>query len=275
MYAFCENKVTSFEPDFNRSVSIEFSDHRITFNAGVLMPQNVLRRMFLATLDEETGKDYTYRREWIRRRFEALASAFAIDVLTYSILSNHVQVILRSRPHVLANLSDQEVAIRWLRVFPRHRIEEHLAEPSETDVKQLLADPERLSMIHTRLSNISWFMRALVEPIARMANSQDKCTGRFWEGRFKAQRIVDDAGLLACCMYVDLNPIRAAMAESIEGSLFTSAYNRLKAFQGKTIESSAAAMQAISTKEAAEIRKNSTPEGLADRCKKAHKRKGP
>ncbi len=65
------------------------------------------------------------------------------------------------------------------------------------------------------------------------------------------------------------------MAESIEDSLFTSAYDRLKASQGKTIESSAAAMQAISIKEAAEIRKNSTPEELADRRKKALKRKGP
>ncbi|MCU0711939.1 MAG: hypothetical protein MUC43_07750, partial [Pirellula sp.] len=122
--------------------------------------QRCVRRAFLAGDDDVSGIDYSYRREWIRRRFESLASVFSIDVLNYAILSNHVHVILRSRPDVLANLSDQEVAIRWLRVFPGRRIEEQLAEPSEIDVKQLVADPEHLAVIRTRLSDISWFMRA-------------------------------------------------------------------------------------------------------------------
>ena len=201
--------------------------------------QRCVRRAFLAGEDDISGIDYSYRREWIRRRFEALASVFAIDILTYAILSNHVHVILRSRPDVLTNLSDEEVAIRWLRVFPGHRMEEHLAEPSKIDVQRVLGDPDQLAMIRTRLSDISWFMRALAEPIARMANAQDGCTGRFWEGRFKAQRIVDDAGLLACAIYVDLNPVRAAMTESLEKSIHTSVYDRIESEKGKQIPSAA------------------------------------
>ncbi len=76
------------------------------------------------------------------------------------------------------------------------------------------------------------FMRALSEPIARRANREDECTGRFWEGRFKAQKIVDEAGILACAMYVDLNPVRAAMAKSPEQSRFTSAFDRIRAEKG-------------------------------------------
>ncbi len=111
---------------------------------------------FLAGLNHSTGKDYSFRREWIRRRIESLASVFGIDVLTYAVMSNHLHVILRNRPDVVAAWSDEEVAIRWLRVFPGRRLEEHLAEPTENDVKTLVNEPERLALVRQRLSDISW-----------------------------------------------------------------------------------------------------------------------
>jgi len=143
--------------------------------------QRCVRRAWLAGVDPRTGHDYSYRKEWIRRRMEALASVFAVDVLSYAIMSNHIHQILRNRPDVVAEWSDEEVALRWLKVFPGRRLEEHLAEPTENDVQTLCRDRERLDEIRRRLSDISWFMRALAEPIARMANKEDQCTGRFWK----------------------------------------------------------------------------------------------
>lgn len=235
--------------------------------------QRCVRRAFLAGFDSETGKDYSHRREWIRRRMEALASVFGIDVLTYAIMSNHFHIILRNRPDVVAEWTDEEVALRWLRVFPGRRLEEHLAEPTENDVQTLARNSERIAEIRTRLSDISWFMRALSEPIARFANRQDECTGRFWEGRFKAQRITDEAGLLACAMYVDLNPVRAAMAETPEESLHTSAYDRVKAAQGVRIASAAYDLVAVKTEDAGKTIRE-TP--IADlKANKKAKRKNP
>ena len=226
--------------------------------------QRCVRRAFLAGEDNVSGIDYSYRREWIRRRLEALASVFAIDVLSYAILSNHVHVIVRNRPDVLSQLPDKEIAIRWLRVFPGRRIEEQLAEPSQVDVQRVVSDPDLLAKIRTRLSDISWFMRALAEPIARIANSQDQCTGRFWEGRFKAQRIVDDAGLLACAMYVDLNPIRAAMAEGLESSVHTSVYDRLEAEKGGKMPSAAFDLVPITQEESIAQRRKSIAQQRQD-----------
>lgn len=237
--------------------------------------QRCIRRAYLAGVDVVTGKNFEHRREWIRCRMERLASVFGVDVLTYAILSNHMHVVIRTRPDVIAEWSDSQVALRWLRVFPGRRIDEQLAEPTTTDVEALTNNAERIKVIRTRLSNPSWFMKALCEPIARLANKQDEATGHFWEGRFKAQAIADDAGLLACSMYVDLNPIRAAMASTPEESLHTSAYDRIKALEGNTILSAAVDLVAIETEEAGKIRRTTSPDDLRKKRSAAKKKRGP
>jgi len=233
--------------------------------------QRCVRRAFLAGFDHATGKDFSLRKQWIRRRIEALASVFAVDVLAYAVMSNHLHLIVRNRPDVCARWSDEEVAIRWLRVFPGRRLEEHLAEPTDNDVKTLCRDKQRIAQIRSRLADISWFMRALAEPIARMANRQDECTGRFWEGRFKAQRVVDEAGLLACCMYVDLNPVRAAIAESPDGAPYTSAYDRIEAEKGRQIDSAAFDLRPVPTAQAGRAIRE-TPVEQLQRQRKARRR---
>ena len=236
--------------------------------------QRCVRRAYLAGLDPVSGKDFGFRREWIRCRMERLASVFGIDLLSYAILSNHLHLIARNRPDVVATWSDHDVALRWLKVFPGQRLDEHLGQPTTHEVDTLARNANRIAEIRTRLSNPSWFMKALCEPIARLANKQDEVRGHFWEGRFKAQSIIDEAGLLACSLYVDLNPVRAALAETPEKSVHTSAYDRIKALQGATIPSAAAELVAIDTVEAGRIRRTSSPQSLRQRTAAAKKRRG-
>jgi len=113
-----------------------------------------------------------FRREWFHRRRGALAlaSVFGVDVPAFAVMSNHVHLILRNRRDVVAPWSDGQVAIRWRRVFFGRSLEVQLAEPTQYDVQTLVNQPERLALSRQRLSDISWFMRALSEPIARLAN---------------------------------------------------------------------------------------------------------
>jgi hypothetical protein len=190
--------------------------------------QRCVRRAFLCGQDAFTGQSFEHRRAWIRQRLELLAGVFAIDCLTYTILSNHLHVVLRSRPDVVREWSDRDVAVRWLRVFPKRREKSgRHAEPDEHEVQMITGDRDRVTELRSRLSDMSWWMRCLAENIARRSNKEDACKGRFWEGRFRAQLILDEASLLACAAYVDLNPIRAALVRSPEASEFTGAKDRI------------------------------------------------
>lgn len=184
---------------------------------------------FFCGTDPLTGTDYDHRQELIRRRLEFMASVMGGEVLGYSVMSNHFHCILRNRPDVLSEWSDQEVAERWWQLCPGRKDENGAAaEPSEFEINSIRNDKEQLKEKRQRLSSVSWFMRFVSEKVAREANKQNECTGRFWEGRFKAQVLLDETALLACMQYVDLNPVRAAVAKTPETSDFTSAQDRIQ-----------------------------------------------
>jgi hypothetical protein len=98
---------------------------------------------------------------------------------------------------------------------------------TDGDINGIVWDEKRLGETRVRLSNLSWFMKALNEHISRRANREDGCKGRFWESRFGCQRIEDEAALLACMCYVDLNPVRAQAAKTLEEYDFTSIHDRM------------------------------------------------
>jgi hypothetical protein len=193
-----------------------------------------VRRAFLCGSDSVTGRDFSHRKEWLVERLQFLANIFAIDVCAFAILANHFHVILHTLPNLVASWSDREVAVRWLDLFPkRHRNKPNSLSPLEEDIRALADNPERIATLRRRLSSISWFMAKLDEFIARAANKEDQVKGRFWESRFKCQTLLDEAALCSCMVYVDLNPIRAALAASPEDSDFTSIQQRIQAWQNE------------------------------------------
>jgi len=105
-------------------------------------------------------------------------------------------------------------------------------EPTAVEIAMIVNCPERLAEVRLRLSDVSWWMRILCQKIAIRANMEDGELGKFWQNRFRAVRLLDEESLLACAAYVDLNPIRAAIAETLETSDFTSVQRRIQSMLG-------------------------------------------
>ncbi len=190
-----------------------------------------VRRAFLCGQDVQSGKSYEHRRGWLEARLLELPKVFAIDVAAYAIMSNHYHAVLHINIKRAKSWSDLEVVERWHMLFngtvlSQKYLKEGSLPEAEMSAFQVVIDEWRL-----RLQDISWFMRVLNEKIAREANYEDGCTGRFWEGRFKSQALLDETALLACMVYVDLNPVRAKMAKKPEESDHTSIKKRCEKAQ--------------------------------------------
>lgn len=152
-----------------------------------------------------------------------LAELFTVKIYSYAVMSNHYHIGLDYRPRDKHELDDAEVARRWLTLYP----------PGDTgildaQVAALAANTERIAVLRDRLGDLSWYMRCLNEPIARRANREDDCTGRFWDGRFASKGLPDERALRACMAYQDLNPIRAGMTERVDAPQYTSLQRRLE-----------------------------------------------
>jgi REP element-mobilizing transposase RayT len=205
-----------------------------------------VRRAFLYGFDAITGRDFSHRKAWLVERLRYLAAVFAIEVCAYAVMDNHWHAILRTRPDIVANWSDWEVATRWLTLFPRHRDKRCTpVAPAEEEIRALAERPERIAQLRRRLSSLSWFMGRLNEFIARAANKEDRVKGRFWEGRFKCQVLLDEAAIASCMVYVDLNPIRAGVAATPEESDFTSTQERIRAWRKETMTNSVVGKEGV------------------------------
>jgi REP-associated tyrosine transposase len=181
-----------------------------------------VRRAFLCGYDRVTERSFDHRKAWVVEKLAQLAEIFAVHVNAYAVLSNHFHLVLRIDSERARRWSDEEVVERYGGLFPR-TVELWRDFPQARKA-------QRVVQWRARLSDLSWFMRCLNESIARRANDEDGCTGRFWEGRFRSQALLDEAALLTCMSYVDLNPIRAGMARSLEESEFTSIQQRLEEY---------------------------------------------
>ena len=147
-----------------------------------------VRRAFLC------GEGYEHRKQWIEDRLEALSQAFAVSVCGFSVMDNHLHVLARLDTDDANRWSAEEIVRRWSLAYPRKNAEGEEIEVSQEWIDDLAKDEQRVERLRERLASLGWFMKALKEPLARLANKEDGCQGTFWESRYKSIAILDRLG---------------------------------------------------------------------------------
>ena len=150
--------------------------------------------MFLCGVDRHTGADFSHRRAWVLDRMETLSGMFAIEVCSNAIMSNHYHLVLKADAKRARTWSLDEVVRRWRVLFAGDDIVKRYEAGQLRDAASVRKAIETINEWRERLCDIAWYMRSLNEHIERLANAEDGCTGRFWEGRFRNQK---EVGVLA------------------------------------------------------------------------------
>ncbi|VAW41439.1 Mobile element protein, partial [hydrothermal vent metagenome] len=146
----------------------------------------------------------------------------------YAVMSNHYHVVLCVDEQKSKDWDNREVLRRWNKLYSLSYLTEKYYKREGVSKAELDAIYVEIEIYRERLMSLSWFMRGINESTARRANAEDNCKGRFWEGRFKSQALLDETAVLTCMAYVDLNPIRAKIAQKPEDSDYTSIQERIK-----------------------------------------------
>lgn len=181
-----------------------------------------VRRAFLC------GEGYEHRKQWIEDRLELLAGNFAVSVCGFSVMDNHLHVLVRLDPGMADQWTDEEVVRRWIAVYPPRTLDQDDENLVQMWVEHQVRDAAKVAHYRERLQDLGWFMKSLKEPLARLANKEDDCKGTFWESRYKSIAILDEEALLATCAYIDLNPVAAGLAAAPETSKHTSVRQRVQ-----------------------------------------------
>ena len=174
-----------------------------------------VRRAFLCGEDKLTG------------RIHFRSTVFVVEICAYAVMSNHYHIVVFINEAKAHAWSNDEVLKRWTQIYKGPLLVQRYLSGATLTISERETVSDLINIYRKRLANLSWFMKALNEPISRDANSEDHCTGRFWEGRFKSYALLDEASIISAMAYVDLNPIRAGVADTPEDSDFTSIQQRL------------------------------------------------
>ncbi len=167
----------------------------------------------------------------LERRLAFLSTrVFAVDLIEFKPMGNHLHLIVRVHPELAWCWTDEEVARRWLTLSLAGRRPdlEDIEGPSDAAVAALVEDKPRIEELRRRLSNLGAYHAAWREWTAKRWNREDRVSGHFWQGRYGVTTALDDAAVLTQSTYVLLNAVHAGLEQELGTQTGGSLATRMK-----------------------------------------------
>jgi len=143
-------------------------------------------------------------KEFFLKLFKKLSQVYFVRVATFSIMSNHIHLILQMMPP--DQICDQDLRGRFELYYNQNADEERKRELLEVDYERY----------RKRFGDLSCFIQDLKQRFSRWYNREHDRSGHVWSERFKSVLLGDMRALLACMVYVELNAVRAGIVKNPE-----------------------------------------------------------
>jgi putative transposase len=150
-----------------------------------------------------------------RKRLRDYEQFCGVQVLTYSIMSNHFHMELYVPPPPDQMPDDAEL-VRLAALadvsYGAKRLERELAEHRKNGDREAVEQLRQKFL--RRMWNVSAYLQSVKQRVTQDFNKFHGREGTLWEGRFRSMLMEDTERAVApVAAYVDLNPVRAGMVE--------------------------------------------------------------
>ena len=139
-------------------------------------------------------------KEYLLKLIKHLSSVYFVEVLGFCLMGNHFHLLVRM--HLGEGYDDEEIKRRFKVYY-------------EGDEKRHLGDAQ-IPYFRKKWSSLSEYVKEIKQGFSRFYNRSHNRKGFFWSERFKSLIVEDGETLINCLAYIDLNPVRAGIAETPE-----------------------------------------------------------
>jgi len=153
------------------------------FPPHFLCTTRCVRHAYLRGTDPYTGRNCDHRKDWMVSHLARLANTFCIECVELSLQPSSYQLVLRLDQALASSLSHAEIIQRWSRLYSTPPATVDYLRDINTDLSVQPSVTEWCERRRADLLELSRFLGHFNQTIARRANLEDGCRGRFWEAR--------------------------------------------------------------------------------------------